>query len=60
MAHPKHKISKARRDKRRTHKKVARPTLVRCPQCQELKPPHRVCLHCGTYKGREILKVKEV
>lgn len=59
MAHPKHKISKTRRDKRRTHKKLSAPNLVVCPQCHEPKMPHYVCLSCGTYKGQEILAVEK-
>ena len=31
MAHPKRKISKTRRDKRRTHYKAELPTLATCP-----------------------------
>ena len=26
-----------------------------CPSCGELKLRHRVCDHCGTYKGQQIL-----
>lgn len=59
MANPKHRTSKSRRDKRRTHKKLRMPTLVPCPQCHEPKLPHHVCLSCGTYKGREVIQVKE-
>jgi large subunit ribosomal protein L32 len=29
-----------------------------CPQCRETKLPHRVCPHCGYYKGREIVAVE--
>jgi len=59
MANPKHKISKSRRDKRRTHKKLTMPGYVLCPQCHEPKLPHHVCLNCGTYKGREVVKIVE-
>lgn len=41
MAHPKRKISKSRRDKRRTHYKAEETQLTVCPQTQELKPSHR-------------------
>ncbi len=33
MAHPKHKLSKQRRDKRRTHDFAPVPTLSVCPNC---------------------------
>ena len=33
MAHPKHKLSKQRRDKRRTHDFAPVPTLASCPNC---------------------------
>lgn len=59
MAVPKSKISRQRRDKRRSaHWKLDVPGLVKCPKCGELVMPHRVCRSCGTYKGREVLKVE--
>jgi large subunit ribosomal protein L32 len=33
--------------------------MSRCPNCQEMKPPHRVCPHCGFYKDREVVSVEE-
>ncbi|MBE7026132.1 MAG: 50S ribosomal protein L32 [Ruminococcaceae bacterium] len=59
MAVPKGKVSKARRDKRRANWKLEAPNLVKCPNCQELTMPHRVCGNCGFYKGREVIKVAE-
>ncbi|RLA95139.1 MAG: 50S ribosomal protein L32 [Deltaproteobacteria bacterium] len=60
MAVPKKRTSKSRRDKRRTHYKLTFPQVVLCPQCHEPKLPHHVCPHCGTYRGKEILKVEEI
>ncbi|MBQ4538354.1 MAG: 50S ribosomal protein L32 [Oscillospiraceae bacterium] len=60
MAVPKKKVSKARRDKRRSSVwKLEAPSLSKCTQCGELKMPHRVCPVCGYYKGREVIKVEE-
>ena len=57
MAVPKSKISKARRNKRRsTVWKLSVPALMRCPQCGDFKVPHKVCGSCGYYNGREVVK----
>jgi large subunit ribosomal protein L32 len=58
MPLPKRRHSRTRGRKRRTHWKLAGVTLSTCPQCREAKPPHRVCPHCGYYKGREVLSVE--
>ncbi|MDF3004603.1 MAG: hypothetical protein K0S22_1075 [Oscillospiraceae bacterium] len=59
MAVPKKKVSRARRDKRRSSVwKLDAPALSKCTQCGELKMPHRVCPVCGFYKGKEIVKVE--
>lgn len=55
MAVPKRKMSKARRDKRRANWKLTVPGLVECPQCHNLKMPHRVCPECGFYKGEAVV-----
>src|SRR6186997_961834 len=61
MPNPKHKHSRARRDKRRTQKlRVTPPGMSVCPQCHELKLPHYTCLNCGTYKGMAVIQVEGV
>lgn len=59
MAHPKRKISKSRRDKRRTHKKLSPQELIECPRCHEKKLAHRACPHCGFYRDREVIRGEE-
>lgn len=60
MAVPKRKVSSARRDKRRSNVwKLDAPALVECPNCHELKQPHKVCAACGQYDGKEVVKQAE-
>ena len=59
MAHPKHKTSKARRDKRRTHYKATPVTLSTCSNCGAAVKYHTVCPECGYYRGKLAIE-KEV
>jgi large subunit ribosomal protein L32 len=59
MANPKHKISRARRDKRRAQTRLWPVQTSPCPQCHEPKLPHHVCLSCGIYAKRQVLPVVE-
>lgn len=56
MAVPKHKVSRSKRDKRRTHQKAQAPALSRCTQCGEAVMSHRACPECGNYKGRTVIE----
>ena len=57
MAVPKGKVSKARRDKRRSSVwKLDAPTMVKCPKCGEYNLTHRVCRSCGSYAGKVIIE----
>jgi large subunit ribosomal protein L32 len=58
MAVPKHKVSKSKRDKRRTHQKATAPALSRCTQCGEATMSHRACPECGNYKGRSVIETE--
>ena len=58
MATPKKKISKSRRDMRRSQDALKRNSYVECPNCGELKRPHNVCPACGQYDGREVVAKK--
>ncbi len=59
MALPKRKISRSRRDKRRTHQKLSIPNVVECPHCHQPKLPHRACPNCGYYGGRMVIVPRE-
>jgi len=56
MPHPKHKISKTRRDKRRTHDKAIPPTISTCSNCGSSVQYHRVCEECGYYRGKLVIE----
>jgi large subunit ribosomal protein L32 len=57
MAVPKQRKTKGRRNQRRMHIHLSKPTLTECPQCKEKKVMHTVCDACGYYKGREVIDV---
>lgn len=56
---PKRRVSKARRDRRRTHDVLSLKHLVPCDNCGEYKVAHRVCHACGHYNGREVIEQVE-
>jgi large subunit ribosomal protein L32 len=59
MGVPKHRTSKSKRDKRRTHQKVEAANVVKCSECGEATLPHHACPKCGAYKGRKAVTVEE-
>jgi len=61
MANPTSRHTRSRRGKRRANwmRKARTAHLSICPECEEPKLPHRVCMNCGTYNGKTILEVVE-
>ena len=60
MAFPKGKVSKARKNTRRSaHWKLSIPGIVKCPKCGKMKLAHHVCKSCGYYDGEQVIKVGE-
>ena len=57
MVVPKRKVTRSRRDKRRSHHALERVNVVECPNCGELKRSHHVCSSCGHYRDREVISV---
>ena len=56
MAVPKKRSSRSVRDMRRSHHALEFTAAIElCPNCAEPKLRHRVCEHCGQYRGRAIL-----
>ncbi|MGB0429388.1 MAG: 50S ribosomal protein L32 [Bacteroidia bacterium] len=61
MAHPKRKISKTRRDKRRTHFKSAAPTLSIDSTTGETHERHRAHENDGVlyYRGKAVMNISD-
>lgn len=58
MAHPKRRVSKTRKNKRRTHYKLEAPNVVTCSTTGEPHLYHRAHWHEGKlyYKGKVVLE----
>ena len=59
MAVPKHKVSKSVKKMRRSHHALKAQGVSVCQNCKNVKLPHRICTHCGFYKGQEIIATVE-
>jgi len=57
MAMPKKRMSVVRSANRRRQIGLVLPATVRCANCGSLSVKHQVCPACGTYKGRQVLKM---
>ena len=57
MAVPKQRHTKGRRDRRRMHIFLTKPSLTKCQKCNKVVLPHTVCSNCGYYKGMKVIDV---
>jgi len=55
---PKRKYAKARQGERRSHLKTSPIVTITCPQCNSPMQPHHACPNCGSYNGRDAVKIK--
>ena len=60
MSVPKKRRTRSSVKKRQSHDSLSQLKLSVCPKCGEKIPSHTVCPNCGTYKGKQILKLKSV
>jgi len=59
MANPKRRTSKRRRDQRRSHDALPITTSTACPNCGAPRRPHRACVDCGWYDGKQVMEARE-
>ncbi|ARJ68298.1 50S ribosomal protein L32 [Paracoccus contaminans] len=55
MAVPQNRVTRSRRNMRRSHDALVAGNPNDCPNCGELKRPHHVCPSCGHYADREVV-----
>ena len=55
MAVPFRRTSKTKKRMRRTHLKKEVGALTTCPKCGATIQPHRACMACGFYNGKDVL-----
>ena len=59
MAVPRTKLTRSRRNNRRSHDWLRAANRHECPNCGELKRPHHVCQVCGYYDDRQVVAMSE-
>ena len=58
MSVPARRRSSSRKRLKKPHLGLTRKKLNLCPKCQKPVLAHRACSFCGTYKGKQVLKIK--
>ena len=60
MPKVKHRHSKERGRKRRTHYKAEESSATKCQQCGKLILPHKICQYCGYYGKIQIKNIESL
>ena len=58
MPNPKKRKTPGATRRGRSHLALKKVNLTKCPKCGEMRKPHTACKVCGSYKSKEIVKVK--
>ena len=56
MAVQQNRVTRSKRNMRRSHDALTSASGRECPNCGELKLPHHVCGACGYYRDREVVR----
>ena len=59
MAVPKRKVSKSRRNKRRSHHKISSVNIIEDKKSGEFRLSHHIDLKTGVYNGKQIIEPKK-
>lgn len=60
MGLPGHRRTSGDKRRRLTHIALTATAATTCPKCKKTIRTHRACAFCGTYKGRQVVKVAPV
>lgn len=56
MAVQQNRVTRSKRNMRRSHDSLRAMAYNECPNCGEVKRPHHVCGACGYYANREVVR----
>ena len=59
MAVPRNRMSNARKNSKRAHHAKQPKQATGCPNCGTPRLSHRLCVSCGQYNGRTLIKSEE-
>ncbi len=59
MGLPGHRRTSSDKRKRAAHFALTAIAINACPKCGKAVRPHRACAFCGTYKGRQVVKMEK-
>lgn len=59
MGLPSKRRTKQQKRERASHFALVEQSLTTCSHCKRKILPHRVCPHCGYYRGRDVLMLSK-
>ena len=59
MSKPVKGTTRGRTGKRRSHQALSATIFAKCEKCSAPTLPHKACLTCGSYKGRQVINVEK-
>jgi large subunit ribosomal protein L32 len=58
MGLPGHRRTSSDKRRRAAHFALEKVSLAHCSKCKKTVLPHHACGFCGTYDGKEVIKIK--
>lgn len=58
MGLPGHRRTSSHKRRRAAHFALKLEQLTTCPKCKKPVRPHYACAFCGTYRGRQAVRIK--